>query len=148
MTQNTEEEHVTSAMKKGRRNENEARNIQSRVWRHVERVDGYGNTDPFNLADLWAMDPQLGVLITQVKTNRFTKKDRRHVKSRASMYVPDSVDVEVWVRVDYEGWRMYRLDRGTEEYEEFLRMDTCDRDATVEAYRDAVPYYPKRVWVG
>lgn len=141
-----EESSVATPQEKGNRNENEAKNIQSRVWRKVEKVDGYGNTDPFNIVDLWAMDPQLGVLITQVKTNRLTQSEKDHVRHRASAYVPESVDVEIWVRVDYEGWRMLRLDRESEEYEEFLRMDTCDRDATVEAYRSAVPYYPKRVW--
>lgn len=135
----------TKAQRKGDRNENEARKILARVWRRPERVNGYGNTDPWNIADVVAMDPDIhpGVLVAQVKTNRFTPKDKRKIRGRARTLLPDTIRVEVWVRVDREGWRVYELDWQTGEFVEIVHMDTCDREATVEAYREAVEFWPK-----
>jgi len=48
---------------------------------------------------------------------------------------------EVWVRVDREGWRLYEFVGEPDEWSTYLRMDTCDHEETVEAYRDAVGYY-------
>lgn len=136
----------TAAQRKGNRNENEARKILGRVWRKPERVDGYANTDPWNIADIVAMDPDIrpGVLVAQVKTNRFTAKDKRKIRGRSRTVLPPNVRVEVWVRVDRKGWRAYELDWNTGEFVEILNMDTCDREATVEAYREAVEFWPKK----
>lgn len=139
------QEEMNKAQKKGRRNENEAKNILGGVWRKPERVDGYANTDPWNIADVIALDPNIdpGVLIAQVKTNRFTKQNRKKIRSRARSYVPTTVRIEVWVRVDYEGWRVFKLDWETGEFVEIVHMDSCDRDETTETYREAVDFWPK-----
>lgn len=133
----------TKAQRKGNRNENEARRILTRVWRKPEKVDGYGNTDPWNIADIIALDPQLGTLIAQVKTNGVSSREKDHIRSRARMYVPDNIRIEIWNRVDRQGWQVSVLDWDTGAFRKIVQMDTCDTEATVERYREAVPFYPK-----
>lgn len=130
---------------KGDRNETEAKNILSRVWRKPEKVDGYGNTDPWNIADIIAMDPSItpGILIAQVKTNGFSETDKKKIHSRARHYIPSDVRIECWNRVEREGWRVHVLDWTTGEFTEIVHMDTCDIEETVTAYRTAVDFYPK-----
>jgi len=127
---------------KGERNEREAVNIIGRVRGSgsVERVDAYANHDPFGIADVIAVGTGK-VLLVQVKTNRFTAEDKTKYRRRVHRLDFDHVRFEVWVRVDYEGWRMYRYDPESADFEQFIEMDTCDHDATVEAYRQAVEFY-------
>lgn len=131
---------------KGSRNEREAANIIGRVrgGGNVEKVDAYSNTDPWGLADVIAIG-EGKVLIVQVKTNRFTRKKRSIYRRNMRRIDHDHSTFEVWVRVDYEGWRMHRYDPDAEEFVEYLRMDTCDHEATVEAYREAVGYWDDTV---
>jgi Holliday junction resolvase len=134
-----EEEEDTN--KKGSQNEREAANIVGRVRGkgNVEKVNGYGNTDPWHCADVIAVG-EGKVQILQVKTNSFTAADRRKYRREMRRMDFDHVKFEVWVRVDYEGWRMYRYNPETEEFEQYLEMDTCNHEATVEAYREHVGY--------
>ena len=127
---------------KGERNEREAANILGRVRGKgsVEKVDGYGNTDPWNFADVIAIGDGK-VVILQVKTNTFTAADRRKYRQRMRRIDFDHARFEVWVRVDYEGWRMYEYNPETSEFEQFIETDTCDHEAAVEAYRKHVSYY-------
>lgn len=133
---------AVSTNEKGDRNEREAANIIGRVRGkgNVEKVDAYSNTDPFGFVDVLAVG-EGKVLFVQVKTNRFTAEERRKYKSRMRRLPFDHATFEVWVRVDYEGWRMHRYDPDREAFEEYIRMDTCDHEDTVEAYREAVGYY-------
>lgn len=132
-----------SPQKKGDRNEREAANILSRVYgAGVDKVDRYGTNDPLGMVDVLAVKPGRKVLFVQVKTNRFTAEARRKYKKTARRKLPDAHAVfEVWVRVDYEGWRMYRYDPESEEFDQYLEMDTCDYEETVEAFREAVGFY-------
>ena len=135
-------ESAVDTNEKGSRNEREAANIigRARGGGNVEKVDAYSNTDPWGLADVIAIG-EGKVLIVQVKTNRFTPKERRQYRQKMRRVDFDHAKFEVWVRVDYEGWRMHRYDPDAEEFVEYLRMDTCDHAETVEAYREAVSYY-------
>lgn len=127
---------------KGARNEREAADIIGRVRGSgsVEKVDAYSNSDPFGFVDVLAIGDG-PVLFVQVKTNRFTAADRRKYLQRVHRLDFDHAQFEVWVRVDREGWRMHRYDPETGTFEQYLEMDTCDYEATVEAYREAVGYY-------
>lgn len=127
---------------KGERNEREAANIIGRVYGsgNVEKVDVYSNSDPFGLVDVMAVREGWPVLFVQVKTNRFTAEDRRKYVGRARK-LPDDVRVEVWVRVDREGWRMHRYDHDHEEFTQYIEMDTCDYETTAETYREAIGFY-------
>jgi Holliday junction resolvase len=131
-----------STNEKGDRNEREAANIIGRVRGkgNVEKVDAYSNTDPFGFVDVLAVG-EGKVLFVQVKTNRFTDEDRRKYKRKMRRLPFDHAIFEVWVRVDYEGWRMHRYDPDREEFKEYICMDTCDHEETVEAYRQAVGYH-------
>lgn len=133
---------ATSTNQKGDRNEREAANIIGRVRGkgNVEKVDAYSNTDPFGFVDVLAVGPGK-VLFVQVKTNRFTAEERRKYKSRMRRLPFKHATFEVWVRVDYEGWQMHRYDPETGEFHRYIQMETCDHEATVEAYRQAVGYY-------
>lgn len=138
-----------SPNEKGERNEREAANIIGRVRGSggVEKVDAYSNTDPFGIADVIALGDGK-VLLVQVKTNRFTAKDRRKYRRRMHRVDFDHARFEVWVRIDYEGWRMHRYDPETGGFEQYIEMDTCDEEATVEAYREAVGYYDDKQTTG
>jgi len=127
---------------KGQRNEREAANILARVYGkgNVDKVDAYSNSDPLGFVDVLASKENWPVRFVQVKTNQVTAKDRRRYASKASR-MSEGVICEVWVRVDYEGWLMYRYDRDAGEWDRFLSMDTCDTEETVEAFREAVGYY-------
>jgi len=134
-----------SANEKGDRNEREAANIIGRVRGsgNVEKVDGYSNHDPFGIADVIAVG-EGKPLFVQVKTNRFTAEDRRKYKNRTRRLDFDHARFEVWVRVDYEGWRMHRYDPGRDTFVEYVHMETCDHEETVEVFREAVGYYEGR----
>lgn len=128
---------ASSTTEKGDRAEREARDIIGRVrgTGNVEKVDAFANTDPFGCVDVLAVGAGRKVLFVQVKVNRFTAADRRKYKRRMRRLPFNHVTFEVWVRVDYEGWRMHRYDPGSEEFRSYLEMDSCDYEATVEAYR-------------
>lgn len=132
---------------KGDRNETEAANILARVYGKatVDKIDRYGTNDPFMFVDVMAIKPGRKVLFVQVKTNRFTAKDRRQYGARVRRKLPhEHARFEVWVRVDYEGWRMHRYDPEADEFEQYIEMDTCDTEETVEAFREAVGYYDEQ----
>lgn len=131
-----------TSQRKGDRNETEARNLLARVYGrgNVDKVDAASNSDPLGFLDILAAKEGWPVRFVQVKTNRFTAKDKRRYGAKARRY-PESVVVEVWVRVDYEGWQCYRYDRDAEEWARFLSMDTCDESETAEALRDELGFY-------
>lgn len=128
--------------RKGQRNEREAANILARVYgkRNVDKVDAYSNSDPLGFIDVLAVKQGWPVRFVQVKTNNFAAKDRRRYAAKSER-MSHGVVCEVWVRVDYEGWRMYRYDRDAGEWDRYLSMNTCDTEETVEAFREAVDYY-------
>jgi hypothetical protein len=132
-----------STTEKGDRNENEAADILGRVYGrgNVDKVARYTNNDPLRFLDVIGAKEGWPVRFVQVKSNRFTADERRRYASTVSRF-PDDVVCEVWVRVDYEGWRFHRFDGG--EWTEYLSMETCDTEKTVEAFREAVGYYDRR----
>lgn len=134
---------ATNTSEKGDRNEREAANILARVYgkSNVDKVYRYAGNDPFGLADVMGMKADWPLRVVQVKTNSFTAADRRKYRRNLRDFPHEYAVFEVWVRVDYEGWRMHRYDPDTDEFNEFLHMDTCDTEATVEAFREAVGYY-------
>jgi regulator of RNase E activity RraB len=130
---------------KGDRNEREAANIIGRVRGkgNVEKVDGYANTDPFGFVDVLAVGDGKPLFV-QVKTNRFTAENKRNYRRSMRRLDFEYARFEVWVRVDYEGWRMYRYDPEKDEFCQYIEMETCDHEQTVEAYREAVGYYERQ----
>lgn len=133
---------MTNTNRKGERNEREAVDIIGRVRGsgNVEKVDAYSNTDPFGVADIIAVGDGR-VLFVQVKTNQLTAADRRSYKRKMRRLDFNHVKFEIWVRVDREGWRMYQYNPDSEEFEMYLSMDTCDKEETVEEYRESVGFY-------
>lgn len=138
-----EDEHANApSNRKGSDNENEAARILGRVYGrgNVDKVDAYANTDPLRYIDVIASKTDYPTRFVQVKTNRFTAKDRKRYAAIASGF-SDEIVCEVWVRVDYEGWRMYLYDRENEDWHRYIKMDTCNHEATVESFRDAAGFY-------
>lgn len=134
----------TSSNKKGERNEREAANILERVYGRgsVDKVDAYSNTDPLRFIDVLAAKDPWPVRFVQVKTNRFPPKQRRKYAAIADRF-GESACPEVWVRVDRKGWEMHRFVGKSDGWECYLEMDTCNYEATVEAFREAVGYYER-----
>lgn len=130
---------------KGQRNERKAAKILGRVHgrSHVDKVARLSNNDPLRFIDVLGSKEGWPVRFVQVKTNRFAAKDRRKYGQLIRSF-SESVVCEVWVRVDREGWRFYRYDRGGEEWRQFIEMDTCDYEETVKAFRDAVDFWEKQ----
>lgn len=122
---------------KGQRNENEAKSILKRVYgAGVEKVDCFTNHDPFGYVDLIAMQPGEPIKFVQVKTNRFTAADRRKYSGHLTRHLPsEHAELEVWVRVDREGWELYERVEGG--FEQYLSLP-CDRRDAGEQYREAV----------
>lgn len=127
---------------KGARNEREAADILGRVYGkgNVDKVDAYSNTDPLGFIDVLAAKDPWPVRFVQVKTNDFPPKQQLEYAATADAF-DESVKPEVWVRVDYEGWRFYEFVGEPTEWEPYLEMETCDYEETVEAFRDAVGFY-------
>jgi Holliday junction resolvase len=123
--------------KKGDRNERQARRILKRKYT-AERVPSiYGNNDPFRLADVMGIAHGLPFMIVQVKTNNFTKKDREYYKKWAKRRVDGEHTLfEVWVRIDRKGWKMYRLDPETWEYNCYFETSRCDPSDMREEWAD------------
>jgi hypothetical protein len=129
---------------KGDRNEREAANLLRRVRGkgNVAKVSSYSNHDPFGLVDVIGVgEDWKRVLFVQVKTNNFTAKERAKYKRDMRRLNFESVRFEVWVRVDYTGWKMYAYNPDLEEFDLVLEMDTADHEATVEALREREGYY-------
>lgn len=126
---------------KGARNEREAVHVLERVYgkRHVDRVDCGSGHDPLGLIDILAAKDGFATRFVQVKTNRFTKKAKGKY-ARIALRMPDDVRIEVWTRVDHEGWRFYEFDR-EDGWSEFLRVDSCDEETIAEAVREYVGFY-------
>lgn len=129
--------------KKGSRNENEAKNILDRVFGRggVEKVDAFTNHDPFGFVDVIAIKPDRKVLFVQVKTNQFTAEHRRKYRTRLRRLPIDHAEFQVWVRVDYDGWRVYDYDPESKEFVQVLEMDTCDIEETVDEVRDMFDFW-------
>lgn len=122
---------------KGRRHENEAKDILQRVYgAGVEKVDAWGNSDPFGFVDIIAMQPGEPIKFVQVKTNGFTERDRQKYKTRTRKLPHDHAEFEVWVRHDGEGWDVYGFD-GDEFYHKFS-IDVCDTSKAREQYHEHV----------
>lgn len=130
---------------KGERNEREAANILARVYGkgNVDKVSRYSNNDPLRFIDVLAAKDPYPVRFVQVKTNDFPPKQRLEYASVADKF-DESVKPEVWVRVDREGWRLYKFVGEPDEWKPYLEMDTCDHEETVEAFREAVGFYGGR----
>ena len=108
---------------------------------NVDKVDAYSNSDPLGFLDVLAAKDPWPVRFVQVKTNDFPPKQQLEYASTADKF-DDSVKPEVWVRVDYEGWRFYEfVGEPLHEWEVYLEMDTCDYEETVEQFREAVGFY-------
>lgn len=127
---------------KGERNEREAANILGRVYGrgNVDKVSRYSNNDPLRFIDVLAAKNGWPVRFVQVKTNGFREMDKKKYASTVRKF-PDSVVCEVWVRVDRQGWRIYRYDREDGFWRKVLKMDTCEEEETVETFREEVGYY-------
>jgi len=124
---------------KGDRNEREAANILSSVRGsgNVDKVSSYSNHDPFGLVDVIGVGGEWdNIMFLQVKTNTFTAEEKRKYKRDMRRLNLDYIRFEVWVRVDYKGWRMYQYNQETEEFELELQMNSADFDKTVERFRD------------
>lgn len=129
---------------KGDRNEREAANILGRVRGkgNVSKVSSYSNHDPFGIVDVIGVgDDWERVLFVQVKTNDFTSEERAKYKRNMRRLNFDSVRFEVWVRVDYQGWKIYEYQPESETFKLALEMDTADYEATVEALREKEDFY-------
>ena len=127
--------------KKGERHERQARRILNRKYTAERVPSAYGNNDPFHLADVMGLKEGLPFALVQVKTNRFTAKDRRYYRGWASRRV-DGVHTifEVWVRVDRDGWRMNRLDPDTGDYNQYFETSTCDPSKVRDEWAEAFEY--------
>lgn len=100
-------ENGETSYSKGRRIEKEARDILRKFY-HVEDVpqSRYGR-DLFNLVDIICISPEKKPRFIQVKTNGFNKK-----KYRMGGWKKFNLTYsyfEVWDRIDYQGWKIWRL---------------------------------------
>lgn len=129
---------------KGNRHENEAKVILKRVFgAGVEKVDGWGNHDPFGFIDLIAINTGTPVKFIQVKTNGFTTKDKQKYQKR-TRHLPHSHAIfEVWVRHDQEGWVIYRY-REDDEFEKKYTIPYCNTSEAREYYHEIATSTPHR----
>lgn len=83
--------------------------------------------DLFHLADLVGIKEYKPVIFVQCKNNRFTKKYKDKYSTWANRRIDDEHTVlEVWVKEDYQGWRMYRYQVDTDEWEKYFEIDVCN----------------------
>lgn len=118
---------------KGNRHENEAKDILKRVYgAGVEKVDAWGNTDPFGFVDLVAMQPGEPVLFVQVKTNGFSQAEMDKYRSRLRILPTDHARFEVWVRHDRTGWVLFEFSDGV--FQRTQEINICDTSEAREMY--------------
>jgi len=119
---------------KGNRHETEAKNILKRVYgAGVEKVDAWGNQDPFGFVDLIAINEDEPVKFVQVKTNGFTGEDKRKYSGRTRHLPHKHATFEVWVRYDRRGWEIFEYDG--EGYEKIHQIPVCDTRKAGKNYR-------------
>lgn len=126
---------MTNTTEKGNRNENQAKDILKRVYgAGVEKINSWGNHDPFGFIDLIAIHPDKPVKFIQVKTNNFTNKDKYIRKSRN---IPTEHSVfEVWVRIDRVGWEIYELKNN--QFSKKYEIHICNTEEAREKYYELV----------
>jgi len=125
-------ENPETAVEKGNRHENEAKDIHKRVYgAGIEKVDAYANHDPFGFVDLIGIHPGKPVKFVQVKTNQFTAEDKRKYLKRVRNLPYAHAVFEVWVRIDRVGWDVYSFDR--DGFEKAAEIHTC---VTTEARKE------------
>ena len=128
----TDDEDETT-IEKGNRNENQAKNILKRAYgAGVEKVDAWGNHDPFGFVDLIAISEDEPVKFVQVKTNRFTEEQKRKYRSRTRHLPHEHATFEVWVRYDFSGWELFQFDG--ENFDQYAKLPSNESDAG-EAFR-------------
>lgn len=126
-------EQSETTNEKGRRHENEASDILGRVYGFgVEKVDAWGNSDPFGFIDIIAMQPGSPVLFVQVKTNGFTAADKRKYRHSTRKLPHEHARFQVWVRYDRRGWELFEYDG--EEFEKVHQIPVCDTGKARENY--------------
>lgn len=129
-------EHETT-LEKGNRHENEATSILKRVYgAGVEKVDAWGNHDPFGFVDVIAIKEGWPVKFIQVKTNTLSAEAKQKYKRRTRHLPLQHAELEVWVRIDRKGWDIYEFD-GTE-FALKYQIPICDSDEAGDRYRELV----------
>lgn len=122
---------------KGARNERQAVSVLTMAGWKATRIECAGtNNDPFRFIDVLGMPVAKSnnpVKAIQVKTNSFPPSEQAKYAARARVRDAENVDLEVWVREDRFGWRIYEFEYG--EWDETLSIDSCDEDDAAEAYR-------------
>lgn len=129
--------YQNSTTKKGDRNENEAANLLGRIRGsgNVSKVSTFTNHDPFRFADIIAIGSDSDVLFCQVKTNSVSDKELESYKRRMHRLNHTISRFEVWVRIDYNGWKIYRYIPDTDTFVCIITTGT-DTEATVETLRN------------
>lgn len=92
---------------KGNKRERQARELLERADYLVEtpNYQKYSNKDFWNLFDLMATRPDQPIRFVQVKSNR-AEGVRSFADEVATWFDLDRVDVQMWVCLDREGWRV------------------------------------------
>lgn len=128
----------------GDRVENEAVTIASAAYGvgGVEKVNSWGNQDPWHVADLICVAPDLPMTVIQVKTGY---ADKETYRQRAARRFPDDLNFEVWERFERSGWKMHRLHFAGEpwngraqesEWSVYYQTDICDEDKIRDSWAD------------
>lgn len=93
---------------KGDRRERECRNLLKMLGYNVESPNytRYGNTDFWNLFDVMAGNGDRLVFV-QVKSNS-TGGALKKIGNNVG-FLPESIEKEIWVCYDRDGWRVLRL---------------------------------------
>lgn len=126
-----------TTLEKGNRNENEAKDILKRVYgAGVEKVNSWGNHDPFGFVDLIAISSEKRVKFVQVKTNKFTKSDKQKYLTKTRNLPMEHAEFEVWVRIDRTGWDIYQLK--DDEYIKQYEIHICDTGDAGDKYKELV----------
>lgn len=138
-TGGSELSQIEKNQRKGRRHENQARQILKRNYGKASRVTdtarATGTTDLFNCADLIACKWGWPVKLVQVKSNRLPGD---YEYGWAPAFTDNEhVEFEFWTRFDREGWVIHRYEptRIWEgEFVEAVEMGTCDIDEAASIY--------------
>lgn len=76
----------------------------------------YGDSDFYNMYDIIAMKPGEPFKLVQVKANQASGVNE--LKNDSLEAAPfKHAEVELWQKFDYEGWKIRRLNKETEDWE-------------------------------
>lgn len=114
---------------KGDRHERQAKNLLEDEGYNVHKKvnNNWDNGDIFELFDLIAVRPNRKPVFIQVKTNGTAGELGTTLEEAKEILDTSHIDLEYWIKYDYQGWRVLRSKNGND-WDEIFDARSTDNE--------------------